>query len=158
MHLRTLKTTPLLLSPLHRVASANPVPPNAQAVDLERRKPDSRALDRFGIETALRLGLLPLRPAGAITPVAAARRADFDAALPDLERALGPVAYCRAERHEIEAHIADMRARDAHSRKMGVSSVPTFIVAQQHAVPGAQPPEMWLKVIKDIMAQMTEAE
>lgn len=30
--------------------------------------------------------------------------------------------------------------RDAHSRKMGITSVPTFIVAGKHAVPGAQPP------------------
>jgi predicted DsbA family dithiol-disulfide isomerase len=37
---------------------------------------------------------------------------------------------------------------------MGISSVPTFIVAQQHAVPGAQPPEMWVNVIKDIQSQL----
>lgn len=42
--------------------------------------------------------------------------------------------------------------RDAHSRKMGVSSVPTFIVANQHAVPGAQPPELWSKVIRELSA------
>ncbi|MBE0413409.1 DsbA family oxidoreductase [Yoonia sp.] len=53
-----------------------------------------------------------------------------------------------------DADTADIRARDAHSRKMGVNSVPTFIVAGQHAVPGAQPPEMWAKVITDIMAQI----
>jgi predicted DsbA family dithiol-disulfide isomerase len=41
---------------------------------------------------------------------------------------------------------------------MGISSVPTFIVAQQHAVPGAQQPEMWVGVIKDIMAQIEAAE
>ena len=40
--------------------------------------------------------------------------------------------------------------RDAHSRSMGISSVPTFIVANQHAVPGAQPPELWAKVISDL--------
>ena len=48
----------------------------------------------------------------------------------------------------------DIRARDAHSREMGVNSVPTFIVANQHAVPGAQPPEMWEKVIGEIMSQL----
>jgi predicted DsbA family dithiol-disulfide isomerase len=36
-----------------------------------------------------------------------------------------------------------IRERDAHSRKMGVNSVPTFIVANKHAVPGAQPTEVW---------------
>jgi len=48
----------------------------------------------------------------------------------------------------------DIRKRDAHSREMGVQSVPTFIVAQQHAVPGAQPPEMWAKVITEVTAQL----
>lgn len=43
--------------------------------------------------------------------------------------------------------IAD---RDAHSRKMGISSVPTFIVANQHAIPGAQPPSLWTKVIAEL--------
>jgi predicted DsbA family dithiol-disulfide isomerase len=33
---------------------------------------------------------------------------------------------------------------------MGVNSVPTFIVAGQHAVPGAQPPELWAKVIAEL--------
>jgi predicted DsbA family dithiol-disulfide isomerase len=33
---------------------------------------------------------------------------------------------------------------------MGINSVPTFIVAGQHAVPGAQPPDLWLRVIDDI--------
>lgn len=50
--------------------------------------------------------------------------------------------------------IDDIRARDKHSREMGVSAVPTFIVAQQHAVPGAQQPEMWVSVIKDIIDQI----
>jgi len=50
--------------------------------------------------------------------------------------------------------IDDIKARDAHSRQMGVSSVPTFIVDNKHAVPGAQPPELWLKVIGEIMEQM----
>lgn len=51
---------------------------------------------------------------------------------------------------EDEAMIRD---RDVHSREMGISAVPTFIVASQHAVPGAQPPELWLKVIDEIMEQ-----
>ncbi len=55
-----------------------------------------------------------------------------------------------------DADIADIQQRDAHSREMGVSSVPTFIVANQHAVPGAQPPEMWVKIIADIESQMAE--
>jgi len=53
-----------------------------------------------------------------------------------------------------DADIDDMRNRDTHSREMGVTSVPTFIIANQHAVPGAQPAEMWVKVIGDIMEQI----
>lgn len=54
--------------------------------------------------------------------------------------------------------IADIRKRDAHSRDMGVNSVPTFIVANSHAVPGAQPPEVWAGVIRDIQSQLTATE
>ena len=57
-----------------------------------------------------------------------------------------------------DSDVDDIRARDKHSREMGINSVPTFIVAQQHAVPGAQPPEMWVGVIKDIMDQIEAAE
>ncbi|MES0861092.1 DsbA family oxidoreductase [Ruegeria sp. SCPT10] len=53
-----------------------------------------------------------------------------------------------------DADREDIRNRDTHSREMGVGSVPTFIVANQHAVPGAQPPEMWEKVIGEIMSQL----
>ncbi len=51
-----------------------------------------------------------------------------------------------------------IRDRDSHSRKMGVTSVTTFVVANQHAVPGAQPPELWAQVIKDITDQLETAE
>lgn len=47
----------------------------------------------------------------------------------------------------------DIRDRDAHSRSMGISSVPTFIVGGKHAVPGAQPPELWAQVIAELSAQ-----
>ncbi|SMX50603.1 DsbA family oxidoreductase [Maliponia aquimaris] len=42
--------------------------------------------------------------------------------------------------------------RDAAARGMGISAVPTFIVAGKHAVPGAQPPELWSKVIEELRA------
>ncbi|MGJ8545624.1 MAG: DsbA family oxidoreductase [Sulfitobacter sp.] len=49
-----------------------------------------------------------------------------------------------------DADAKDIAERDAHSRQMGVNSVPTFIVGGQHAVPGAQPPELWAKVIAEL--------
>ena len=54
------------------------------------------------------------------------------------------------------ADIEDIRKRDVHSREMGISSVPTFIVAGQHAVPGAQPADLWAKVIGEIKEQVAE--
>ncbi|PYE86094.1 DsbA family oxidoreductase [Pseudoroseicyclus aestuarii] len=43
--------------------------------------------------------------------------------------------------------------REAHSRKMGVQAVPTFIVAERHAVPGAQPAALWEQVIDELAGQ-----
>ena len=45
-----------------------------------------------------------------------------------------------------------LQKREAHSREMGVSSVPTFIVDNHAVVPGAQKPEFWEQVINDIIA------
>ena len=52
----------------------------------------------------------------------------------------------------------DIRARDAHARERGVTGVPTFILANQHVLTGAQPPELWGKVIEDVRGLMKEAE
>ncbi|MBS1302888.1 DsbA family oxidoreductase [Loktanella sp. SALINAS62] len=49
-----------------------------------------------------------------------------------------------------DADADDIRKRDAHSREMGVSAVPTFIVANQHAIPGSQSVDTWVQVIADI--------
>jgi len=57
-----------------------------------------------------------------------------------------------------EADLDDIRARDEHARKMGVNGVPTFVIASQHAVPGAQPPELWGQVIDDIMSRPKDAD
>lgn len=40
--------------------------------------------------------------------------------------------------------------RDSQAREMGVQSIPTFIVAGKHAVQGAQPADLWRKVIAEI--------
>jgi predicted DsbA family dithiol-disulfide isomerase len=47
-----------------------------------------------------------------------------------------------------------IQARDAHAREKGVTAVPTFIVDSKHAVPGAQPAELWVKVIGEIKEQL----
>ncbi|QBY00289.1 DsbA family oxidoreductase [Rhodophyticola sp. CCM32] len=57
-----------------------------------------------------------------------------------------------------DADAEDIRARDAHARARGVTGVPTFILANSHVLPGAQPPETWANVIEEISEQMKAAE
>lgn len=57
-----------------------------------------------------------------------------------------------------DADAEDIRQRDAHSRAKGVSGVPTFVISNQQALSGAQPPELWGQVIDDIQAQIESAE
>ena len=49
-----------------------------------------------------------------------------------------------------DADADDLRARDQDARDKGVTAVPTFLIAQQYVVSGAQPPEMWAKVIAEL--------
>uniref|UniRef100_A0A2A3K0L6 Polyketide biosynthesis protein n=1 Tax=Alloyangia mangrovi TaxID=1779329 RepID=A0A2A3K0L6_9RHOB len=53
-----------------------------------------------------------------------------------------------------DADRREIQEMDASARGMGVQAVPTFVVAGQHAVPGAQPTELWLRVIEEIRAQV----
>lgn len=57
-----------------------------------------------------------------------------------------------------DADVQDIRDRDAAAREMGINSVPTFIVNRQHAVPGAQPTELWLKVMDEISEQVQQGD
>lgn len=57
-----------------------------------------------------------------------------------------------------DADAADLMARDADARHKGVNSVPTFLIAQQFVVTGAQPPEVWGNIITDLMAQIKAKE
>lgn len=54
---------------------------------------------------------------------------------------------------ETEADVEEIRNRDRHARERGVNAVPLFIVGNQHAVEGAQPTDLWLKVIDELAAQ-----
>lgn len=55
---------------------------------------------------------------------------------------------------ESGADAEDIRTRDAHARERGVTGVPTFVIANRHVVPGAQPPEFWSQVIDELVAQI----
>src|SRR6056297_762262 len=59
---------------------------------------------------------------------------------------------------ESDADIDEIRARDAHARERGVTGVPTFVVANTHVLPGAQPSELWTATIDEIDAQLRAAE
>lgn len=52
-----------------------------------------------------------------------------------------------------DADLDLIRAREAHARERGVNAVPTFVIANQYVLSGAQPPELWGKVIEELAAQ-----
>jgi predicted DsbA family dithiol-disulfide isomerase len=52
-----------------------------------------------------------------------------------------------------DADADDIRARDGDARRKGVRAVPTFVMANQAVVPGAQPVELWLDVIDELMGR-----
>ncbi len=74
--------------------------------------------------------------------------------LADIADSVGMDAAVVLKLLKSDADRNDIRQRDTHSREMGVSSVPTFIVANQHAVPGAQPADLWTQVIAEITSQI----
>ena len=55
-----------------------------------------------------------------------------------------------------DADADDIRARDANSRERGVTGVPTFILGNQHVLPGAQPPELWAQVLDELATQQAD--
>lgn len=67
------------------------------------------------------------------------------------EIGMDPVAVARLL--ATDADLDDLRARDVDARKKGVTAVPTFLIAQQYVVSGAQPPEVWAQVIEELVAK-----
>lgn len=52
-----------------------------------------------------------------------------------------------------QADADDILARDQDARQKGVTAVPTFLIAQQYVVSGAQPVETWDNVIAELTGQ-----
>ena len=50
-----------------------------------------------------------------------------------------------------DADRDDTAARDMDARRKGVTAVPTFLIARQYVVQGAQPPEVWAQVIDELV-------
>jgi predicted DsbA family dithiol-disulfide isomerase len=48
------------------------------------------------------------------------------------------------------ADADDIMARDRDARQKGVTAVPTYLIAQQYVVSGAQSPEVWADVITEL--------
>ena len=49
-----------------------------------------------------------------------------------------------------------LKNEEAAAREIGVNGVPTFIVANKHVVTGAQPPELWGKVLEELSEQAAQ--
>jgi len=54
-----------------------------------------------------------------------------------------------------DADRDDLIARDQDARQKGVKAVPTYLIAQQYVVSGAQPPEVWGEVIRELIAKIS---
>ena len=52
-----------------------------------------------------------------------------------------------------DADSDDIRARDADARSKGVTAVPTFLIAQQYVLSGAQPMTVWSQVIEELITK-----
>lgn len=70
------------------------------------------------------------------------------------EVGLDPLAMARLLATDADA--GDLLARDQDARKKGVTAVPTFLIAQQYVISGAQPPEVWAQVIEELVAKAAE--
>ncbi len=55
-----------------------------------------------------------------------------------------------------DADADDLIARDQDARAKGVTAVPTFLIAQQFVLSGAQPPELWGQVIEEMLEKLKE--
>ncbi len=78
--------------------------------------------------------------------------------LADIAAASGMDRAVTARLLASDADADDIRARDADARAKGVSAVPTFLIAQQYVVSGAQPPEVWGRVIEELVEKAKTAD
>jgi predicted DsbA family dithiol-disulfide isomerase len=51
-----------------------------------------------------------------------------------------------------DADVEEIRAEDAAFREMGVTGVPTFILGNRYVITGAQPPEVWTRIVAELEA------
>jgi cellulose synthase/poly-beta-1,6-N-acetylglucosamine synthase-like glycosyltransferase len=93
----------------------------ASRIAPETLRPDPRLIDALGAQRCLSLMCVPLRRTGAVTLVATARPASFEAARPELEAVLGPVAMGLVSERDV--HDALLRTRRTRLRLWAESCV-----------------------------------
>ena len=94
----------------------------AAPADLSRAPPDVRLVDRLGVATCLREGVLPVRQVGGATIVATARPDEFERHRPMLTRLFGKVLMSLCS--EVELHAAILRLRGADLIRRAESRLP----------------------------------
>ena len=74
----------------------------------------------------------------------------------DVAEVIGLECGVMARLLDSDSDVKLIKDRDAHSRLMGVSAVPTFIVGNRHAIPGAQTPDVWESLISELNGQSAD--
>ena len=74
------------------------------------------------------------------------------ATLADLGATIGMDRALATRLLATDADRDDLTARDLDARQKGVTAVPTFLIAQQYVLSGAQPVELWGQVITELTA------
>ena len=76
---------------------------------------------------------------------------------PDVLAEIGAASGMKAEMIRrllaTDADRDEVQRRELHARERGINSAPTFIVADSHAVAGAQPASLWQSVIDELAGQ-----
>ena len=55
-----------------------------------------------------------------------------------------------------DADRAEVRAEARAAAELGITGVPTFIVGGRYAVSGAQPPEVWTRLMGELDAAVSQ--
>ena len=74
------------------------------------------------------------------------------ATLADLAGGVGMDPAVVARLLASDADRAEIAARDGHARERGVNAVPTYLIANQYVLSGAQPVDLWRQVIAELAA------
>ncbi|KEO61201.1 DsbA family oxidoreductase [Thioclava indica] len=79
------------------------------------------------------------------------------ATLSEIARKAGMDGDLTARLLASDADLDTIEDKESHARQRGISAVPTFIVAERHVVSGAQPTDLWIKVIDELSSAPPEA-